>query len=202
MAQPARAPIIHQAHHARDYEHHHTGLSGSRGYHQVRKQKGEDKPVDSPSLFYWQYYWRLDGYYNGVRTLVSPAQYEPENRFNRSIPPTHIGNQKMAKLSPEPPLDPVRYDPYPDWKSAEYLKDHEQVHPCYLDAEEKVLPPDIYAYPGVPQNMAQPLYGSYEELGIEEDVCFERFWETRTVWLWVQRERGWGRHREQVRKCG
>ncbi|KAK0899066.1 hypothetical protein LTR91_022277 [Friedmanniomyces endolithicus] len=148
---------------------------GGRGYHQVRKQKGEDKPVDSPSLFYWQYYWRLDGYYNGVRTLVSPAQYEPENRFNRTIPPTHIGNPEMAKFSPEPPLDPVRYDPYPDWKSAEYLKDHEQMHPCYLDAEEKVSPPDTYAYPGVPQHMAQPLYGSYKELGIEENVCFERF---------------------------
>ncbi|KAK0308038.1 hypothetical protein LTR01_005371 [Friedmanniomyces endolithicus] len=150
-------------------------LLGGRGYHQVRKQESEDKPVDSPSLFSWQYYWRLDGYYNGVRTLVSPAQYEPENRFNRSIPPTHMGSRTKAKLSPQPPLDPVRYNPYPDWKSAEYLRDHEPVHPCFLDAEDKVSPPDIYAYPGVPQNMAQPLFGSYDELGIEENVCFERF---------------------------
>ncbi|TKA76543.1 hypothetical protein B0A55_05667 [Friedmanniomyces simplex] len=149
-------------------------LLGGGGYHHATKQH-KSKPVDKPLPFYWQHYWRLDGYYNGLRTLVSPAQYEPENRYNRSIPPTHLEDRKQAKLSPEPPLDPVRYDPYPDWKSAEYLREYEQVHQCYLDAEEKVAAPDIYAYPGVPQHMAVPFYGSYKELGLEENVCFERF---------------------------
>ncbi|KAK4953031.1 hypothetical protein LTR10_008736 [Elasticomyces elasticus] len=148
-------------------------ILGGGVHHQVTKRR--PKTVEENGLpFYWMHYWRLDGYYNGVRTLVSPAQYESENGYNMSQPRTHLEDPEV-KLAPEPPLDPVRYDPYPDWESAEYLEQHEEVHKCYLDAEETVEAPDIYAYPGLPQHMSQPMYGSYKELGLEENVCFERF---------------------------
>ncbi|KAK4554246.1 hypothetical protein LTR86_008774 [Recurvomyces mirabilis] len=143
-------------------------------------QKYHDRPTEdeAPLPFYWQHYYRLNGFYNGVRTLVSAAEYVPENRYNISIPPTlevDSGLEKSkSRLPQEPPIDPIKYDPYP-FGDETYLRDYDQVHQCYLDAEEKVPAPDVYAYPAVPQHMALPLYGDYKELGMKEDVCWERF---------------------------
>jgi hypothetical protein len=80
----------------------------------------------------------------------------------------------MSKDNKEPPMDPVVFDPY-KFDSAEYLKTHDKVETCYLDEEEKVDLPDIYAYPGLPQNMTAPFFGSYEEIGMDDKKCFDRF---------------------------
>jgi len=72
-------------------------------------------------------------------------------------------------------MEPIKYDPYPDYKSPEYLKNHHEVHECYLDNEDTISPPDVYAYPGVPEIYPEPFYGSYSTLGMRDDVCFERF---------------------------
>ncbi|KAK3068888.1 hypothetical protein LTR53_013203, partial [Teratosphaeriaceae sp. CCFEE 6253] len=149
------------------------GILGGGVRHQVRKHRHNEKPGDGAPPFYWLNYHRLNGYYNGVRTLVPAAQYEPENGYNRSLPLTQ--SQNFTALPREPPLKPVRYSPYPDFASPEYLREHEAVHMCHLDVEERIPAPEVYAYPGVPQHMPQPLFGSHAELGLEEDVCFERF---------------------------
>jgi hypothetical protein len=157
-------------------------LFGGVQYHSRRGKHEQDNPLP----FYWQQYHRLDGYYNGVRTLVPYDQYEPENRYNQTIPPTKVTEEewkpgdkpkskKKQKLSPIPPLDPVPYRPYPDYGSAEYKSKHEAVHQCYVDSRETVPAPDIYAYPGLPQHMAEPMYGSYDLLGLEDKMCFDRF---------------------------
>ena len=46
---------------------------------------------------------------------------------------------------------------------------------CYLDDKEKIPAPDIYAYDGVPQDMPDPAIGSYELLGLRDDICFDRW---------------------------
>ncbi|OAA71170.1 hypothetical protein ISF_01721 [Cordyceps fumosorosea ARSEF 2679] len=51
----------------------------------------------------------------------------------------------------------------------------EPTRTCYLDRENTVAAPDIYAYDGVPRHMPAPLLGSYELLRIRDDVCFDRF---------------------------
>ncbi|KAK5134035.1 hypothetical protein LTR08_007040 [Meristemomyces frigidus] len=150
-----------------------TFLAG--GGHQWRKHRGKDSREDPPPPYPWMHYQRLDGYYNGVRTLVPYSQYEPENRWNKSLPAEKLSLEEVAKLPTQPPLDPVPYNPYPDWKSAEYAHDHEAFHQCYLDVAEKTPAPEIYAYPGLPQNLSEPTYGSYNELGLEEEMCFDRF---------------------------
>jgi len=152
-------------------------LLGGGGYHHVRKLKVEEGMSEDPLPFYWQQFRRLDGYYNGVRMLVPYGEYQPENGYNKTPPATVVEDLgDAAKKLPEmPPLDPVKYDPYPDYRSAEYTRQHQPVHQCYLDAQEKVLAPDIYAYPGLPQHMAEPLYGSYSQLGLQDQMCFERF---------------------------
>ena len=137
------------------------------GYHIVKAQGGLKE-----QWFYWRQYHKLNGYYNGVRTLVRIGEYEPQNRYNQSEPPELVPAKRM---STGPTLDPVVYNPYPEYKSDEYRKEHHGVAECFLDAEETVSPPDIYAYPGLPQYHPQPAYGSYTELGLTEDVCFDRF---------------------------
>lgn len=103
------------------------------------------------------------------------SQYRPENRYNITEPPRLITSKEAASLSPMPPLDPVAFNPYPDYGSYEYMKEHPKVARCYLDSEERVPAPDVYGYPGLPQNMSVPFYGSYQELEMDDEVCFDRF---------------------------
>jgi len=120
---------------------------------------------------------RLNGFYNGIRTLVPYSRYTPENSYNytSSSSPTLISRKEASQLPTMPPLDPVEFDPYPDYTSYEYLQKHHKVEQCYLDLDETVPAPSVYAYPGLPQNMTQPLYGSYSLLGLEEKMCFDRY---------------------------
>jgi len=83
--------------------------------------------------------------------------------------------EKLSKATTTPGLSPKPFNPYTDLYSPEYLKDHYPVEECFLDEEETIRPPDVYAYPGVPQNMTAPFFGSYNVLGLKEDVCFDRF---------------------------
>lgn len=124
---------------------------------------------------------RLRGLFNGVRTIVPYGDWVSEQAFvkySQSPNPEDNIKQKWPPLDKEhkePPLDPVPFNPYPDFTSVDYLKTHDPVEQCYLDEEEKMDLPDIYAYPGLPQNQTAPFFGSYEELGMNDKVCFDRF---------------------------
>ena len=141
---------------------------GYRRHVQIQNEPAPEPPVP----FLWQAYSRLDGYYNGIRTLVAYHDVKTENRYNASAPPRY---EKPKSLPSEPPMEPIKYNPYPDYKSPEYLKNHHEVHECYLDSEDTISTPDVYAYPGVPEIYPEPFYGSYSTLGMRDDVCFERF---------------------------
>lgn len=116
----------------------------------------------------------LNGFYSGIRNLVPYDQYVPEQLVLNSTQPASKGQNKPA-TSTSPALDPVVFNPYPDYGSYEYLQEHHPVEPCYIDDKNKLSPPDVYVYPGVPQNMTAPYFGSMSELGLREDVCFDRF---------------------------
>jgi hypothetical protein len=47
------------------------------------------------------------------------------------------------------------------------------VQECFLDHARTVAVPRVYSYLGVPQEHPDPLYGSYEVLGLNDDVCFD-----------------------------
>lgn len=67
------------------------------------------------------------------------------------------------------------FNPYPNYESEAYLNEFPPVQPCYLDAEETTKIPPLRAYHGVPRGMPDNVMGSYEVLGLRNDVCFERF---------------------------
>lgn len=147
------------------------------GYHTVKRAEARKKKAqaENPFPFPWQQYRRLNGYYNGVRTLVPYDEYDAQNRYNKSEPPEMKTVGETSERSLEPTLDPIPYNPYPDYGSYEYTNMHHKVEKCYLDAKETVPAPDVYVYPGLPQYLPQPFYGSYSELGLREDICFDRF---------------------------
>ncbi|PSK60413.1 hypothetical protein B9Z65_563 [Elsinoe australis] len=147
-------------------------LIGGYEHHEGQQQKEAD---NKPEPFYWQTYPRLNGYYNGIRTLVTPSEYTPENGYNKTAPLQLVQPMEAKKLPKMPPLNPVPFNPYPKYESKEYLANHFKVEKCFLDEDEKVPAPDVYVYPGIPQNMSQPFFGSYDNLGLEDNVCFERF---------------------------
>jgi len=151
-----------------------TGIYRRHRWH-AQQHQGEDR-----KQYHWEHYPRLNGFFNGIRTLVPYGDYVSEQdfvKYSQSSDPEDNIKPKwphMAKDNKEPPLDPVPFDPY-KFDSAEYLKDHDKPEPCYLDEDEKIDLPDIYAYPGIPQNMTAPFFGSYEELGMDDKKCFDRF---------------------------
>ncbi|SMQ44989.1 unnamed protein product [Zymoseptoria tritici ST99CH_3D7] len=148
-------------------------LIGGWKHARPRKEGNNDVP------FFWMHYNRLNGYYNGVRTLVPFSQWVPENGWNLTEPLTMRDEEERkagrANLPTSPPMEPVMYNPYPDYASAEYLQDHHPVATCFLDEEETMKLPEVMAYPGVPQHYPEPLFGSHKTLGLREDVCYERF---------------------------
>jgi len=123
----------------------------------------------------WQDFYRLNGFYNGVRTLVSTDKFVPDNRYGHGEPPLMLSQTGDYYKEKMPPMEPEAYNPYPSYHSAEYLATHEPVHTCYLDSAETITVPDVYVYPGVPQGMSDPSFGSYDALGLRKDVCFDRF---------------------------
>ncbi|KAL1585677.1 hypothetical protein WHR41_06074 [Cladosporium halotolerans] len=147
-------------------------LMAGGGYRQVREEVQNQEPAEQPPPFYWQVFPRLNGYYNGIRTLVPYKDVQQENRYNASEPPKY---EKPRDLPKQPPMEPIKYDPYPDYKSSEYLEKHHEVHECFVDDEDTIPVPDVYAYPGVPAVYPEPFYGSYSALGMREDVCWDRF---------------------------
>ncbi|KAI5866687.1 hypothetical protein GGS23DRAFT_283191 [Durotheca rogersii] len=132
----------------------------------ARRYYAEKTKVDERIPYHWEAYPRLNGFYNGIRSLVRYSEWIPEQQ---AAPKTKIEIHKTL------PFDPIPVNPYPDFSSNEYLNDHHPVQRCYVDENEKYPAPDIFAYPGVPAGMTAPYWGSYESLGVAPDRCWERF---------------------------
>lgn len=132
-------------------------------------QVGGDGPPDERVQGYseesrkkmpWLNFRLLDGYFHGLKTLVNLADLEPE-----------YPNRTLQIPLPAPPLNrrvrkPRPYNPYGDSSN---------MRTCYLDRDNKIAAPAMYAYHGVPQHMPDPVVGSYHLFGIRDDVCFDRF---------------------------
>ncbi|KAF4121062.1 Protein of unknown function (DUF3405) [Geosmithia morbida] len=123
---------------------------------QAKKEEYQAEITGKP----WLRFTHLNGYFHGLKTLVPPSQHSPE------YPNPHVSvpAREPPVQSPVPRPDP--YDPYDADAS---------VVPCFLDANESTPAPDIYAYNALPAYYPDPVLGSYEVLGMRDDVCFDRF---------------------------
>ncbi|KAI1814165.1 hypothetical protein GGS20DRAFT_598390 [Poronia punctata] len=135
-------------------------IEGSGDFFDINIDDGKPK---------WLQYKHLDGYYRGLRALVSPADYNP-GYPGRSPKPTPIAIPHHAKLP-----KPAPYRPHPDYKSDKWQRTNVPVTPCYVDAGKSIPPPDLYAYRGIVQGQPVAAIGSHDALGLRADICFDRF---------------------------
>ncbi|KAK5019065.1 hypothetical protein LTR16_000900 [Cryomyces antarcticus] len=119
----------------------------------------------------WRRYERLYGYYSGLRNLVPISGLLPE-QSPASISSSHKTIEWTANPSGH---FPIELNPYSHHNSREYLGKYHPVRQCFLDASNERSPPRIYGYLGVPQHHPEPLRGSYHLLGLQDDICFDRF---------------------------
>lgn len=136
-------------------------------------QQGVAKAPPPPPV--WESFPFLKRYHGGLRSLVPRSQNVPEYPGkDGDIPETPVkdslqsrDDRKIARSE--------KLNPYPEYSSEEYKSNHNQVHECFLDAEETIRVPSVRVFSGVVEGMPDNVLGSYELLNLREDVCFERF---------------------------
>lgn len=141
---------------------------------EVRAQLEEGLPlvVKPPE---WESFSFLGRYYGGLRSLVDKSANKPEYPGGDEKAFPDIFKEKTNFTDPENQRSSRVFDPYPPYKSYEYVLKHGRKVDCYLDAAGKVQVPAVHMYEGVPFGMPEAVMGSAELLGMRSDVCFDRF---------------------------
>ncbi|KAF2261453.1 hypothetical protein CC78DRAFT_561755 [Lojkania enalia] len=146
-------------------------------------QLGLKKPPPPPPV--WESFPFLKRYHGGIRTLTSREKNVPEYPKKEDVDP-----DTPTSKAKEPREDGARlekrakdhgvgsgdiFSPYPDYSSLKYIDEYGPVETCYLDADEKIRIPPLRTYKGVVEGQPENVMGSYDLLGLRNDVCFERF---------------------------
>ncbi|KAJ2894354.1 uncharacterized protein MKZ38_007709 [Zalerion maritima] len=143
----------------------HDGKGGNGGQNQHKNEKPK-----------WMSYPHLGSYYKGIKSIVPASDHVPDWPQPKIKPPSKdIRTKAQAEETRMEVPVPEPYSPYPRYSSEVYLSEFYEVQTCYLDTNHSVTVPDVFAYPGMPQGMPDPLIGSHRLLGIHDDVCFDRF---------------------------
>ncbi|EPE02192.1 hypothetical protein F503_06108 [Ophiostoma piceae UAMH 11346] len=186
----------------------------------LRFHKGQPASDGPSPESIWVAYPRLDGYFNGVRSIVPISKYHAEfptaddteaarlqeiaeaaNKTAATQTATEFLGKRSDTEAPStiakdaaddssPAATPTPYSAQPDYNSTEYRAKHYPVQRCYLDAANTIPAPSLWAYAGVPQGQPKPLMGSHSLLGMNEDVCFDRFGRYGPYGLGYSKEEG------------
>ncbi|KAI0003984.1 hypothetical protein F4779DRAFT_600703 [Xylariaceae sp. FL0662B] len=134
-----------------------------------------DRPSGTPPV--WESFPFLTRYYGGVRNLAPFAGQTPEYpRPEDELPLDKLSFVNNTNLKPnvEERKLPAskKFTGYPQsiFKNAP-----EEFQECYLDKAKKVRVPPIRYFDGRPNGFPEAVLGSYELLGLPEDICFERY---------------------------
>lgn len=123
----------------------------------------------------WESFEFLTRYFGGVRTLVPREENIPEYPKDNEIGADDEKNSTMLVRERKQIPRSIPFNPYPDYSSADYLAEHAEKHECYLDDKNLLRIPKVHYHSGVPQGFPDAVMGSYNVLGLRDDICFERF---------------------------
>jgi hypothetical protein len=129
-----------------------------------------ERPTPPPEP--WKSFTFLSRYYGGIRTLLPLSENKPEYPSADDELPLSNGT------SPLPTRDIPASKPFQAFKnqsSKAYLTEYEPVQECFLDLESTIRIPQLQYYEGRPSGFPDNVMGSYELLGLPEDICFERY---------------------------
>lgn len=124
-------------------------------------------PPDSPPA--WEKFPMLSRYYGGLRTLVSTAENEPEYPRFGGAASSQVGKEKQPR---ELPSSKAFVSEHP---GSIFASSPEEVQTCFLDAENTIEVPAIRYYDGRPRGFPEHVLGSYDDLSLPSDICFDRF---------------------------
>ncbi|CAL5871154.1 uncharacterized protein PFLUO_LOCUS5400 [Penicillium psychrofluorescens] len=137
----------------------------------------------------WESFPFLTRYQGGVRNLVSRHNNVPEypgeglaegtvserdageGDAGSDADPNHLNKRDQG----DPSMSSVVFNPYPDYKSADYVRKYGEKRECFLDESNSIRVPAVQNFPGVPKGFPEPVIGSNKMLGIRDDMCFDRF---------------------------
>src|ERR1700761_7164117 len=120
------------------------------------------QPAPPPT---WEKFPLLKRYYGGIRTLVSASDNIPEYPVEHETNTNQNSTEEQTWTLNAVPQSFI-FQVYPE---------DDGIRECFLDSQNKVKVPDLRAYSGIPSAMPDSVIGSYNVLGLRDDVCFERF---------------------------
>ncbi|KKK20224.1 hypothetical protein ARAM_004876 [Aspergillus rambellii] len=128
----------------------------------------------------WESFPFLKRYHGGIRTLVPRKGQVPEypnddpegmiSDIEVNVNATNIQSRDQIL-----PFTSSAFNPYPDYASEEYVEKYGKKYECFLDDDDTLRIPWVHYYPGVPKGFPDAVMGSNEILGIQDDICFDRF---------------------------
>ena len=128
----------------------------------------------------WESYPFLKRYQGGVRTLVSRKEHTPEYPGDGS---EELGlggagsadGSRVQARGDGPTMSSSVFNPYPDYSSEAYISKYGEKRDCFLDEDETKRIPLVHHFPGVPRGFPDAVMGSNDMIGIQDNVCFDRF---------------------------
>ncbi|OAX81029.1 hypothetical protein ACJ72_04631 [Emergomyces africanus] len=137
-------------------------------------------PNSKPRPARWESFPFLTRYYGGIRTLVLREENVPEypgdgmvEKIMDTTPAGGKGGDNTRKRSET--MNSLVFNPYPDYKSEIYIGKYGVKNDCFLDANKKTSIPLVRYFRGIPKGFPDAAMGSNKLLGINDDVCFDRF---------------------------
>ncbi|RAR05716.1 hypothetical protein DDE83_007285 [Stemphylium lycopersici] len=154
---------------------------------------GLNKPPPPPPV--WESFPFLQRYHGGIRSLVSREKNVPKYPTKQDIDPelpaeTPKDGAKERRSEGAHIADSIPFDPYPEYSGVSYVDKYGPVETCFVDANDTIKVPGLRAYKGVPEGLPDNVIGSYETLGLRNDVCFERFGRLGPYGLGYSKRRG------------
>ncbi|KAI8632399.1 hypothetical protein F5Y19DRAFT_362995 [Xylariaceae sp. FL1651] len=127
----------------------------------------------------WESYPFLTRYYGGIRNLVPLSKNKPEYpRAEDELPVDKLSFVQSTKDAE--PAEPLKRDlpaskEFVAYPQSVFKTAPEDFNECFLDKEKTIRVPPIRYYDGRPNGFPDAVLGSYELLGLPEDICFERY---------------------------
>jgi hypothetical protein len=127
------------------------------------KQAMLERPTPPPV---WESFEFLERYYGGLKTLVGKTDNVPEFPREGGVPrkSNETGSTTMAKIGEWPVSQPISI-----------ANKSSGISDCFLDADDNIPIPDLHAYHGRVQGMPEAVVGSHEAIGLDAEMCFDRY---------------------------
>ncbi|KAI1868677.1 uncharacterized protein JN550_006252 [Neoarthrinium moseri] len=135
---------------------------------------GVYKPPAAPPI--WEAYPFLTRYYGGVRNLVPLQKNTPEYpRAEDELPLDKLAFVNFTENTGFEKRALPESKEFVNHPKSVFQTAPEKINECFLDAANKLRVPPIRYYEGRPNGFPEAVLGSYDLVGFNEDICYERY---------------------------